>query len=272
MTRSRMALAVLALPGGAVLTTALVDGGRRMLAGSTATSSDPAAAVAGLAALLAALLAGWLTLCLALVLAAELPGVAGTSAAVLRDRVTPVVVRRWAAIVLGASVTATIVPGTAVAAVRASVDAAPAASEPAAGEGVGVGAGGAGAPSPSWRPAPSPTSLPSPGFAPPVDRAPSGTSAQTPSPGWVPQRPTSRYRGDPHLLSGRHRADSDEQAVAVRRGDTLWSIAAAHLGPEATDAEIARAWPRWQEANVAAIGDDPHRLLPGTLLSPPGTH
>lgn len=266
MARSRTALGLLALPGGLALTSALVDGGRRMLAGTTSPGADPAAAIAGLAAVLAALIAGWLTLCLALTLAAELPGVVGAGARELRDRVTPVVVRRWAAIVLGASVTATVVPGTAVAAARAAVDPTPTpAPTPAA-------TGGAGTPSPGWGSAPSPTSLPSPGFAPPTGRTPSSTATTTPAPGWVPERPSTRYRGDPHLLTGRHRAGAGEESVAVRRGDTLWSIAAAHLGPEATDAEIARAWPRWHAANADVIGPDPHTLLPGTLLTPPAGH
>ena len=262
MTGSRIALTLIALPGGAALTTALVDGGRRMLSGSTTAGADPAAAIAGLAAALAALIAAWLTLCLVLALAAELPGTLGVAARTMRDRVTPLVVRRWAAIVLGASVTATVVPSTAVATVRSSVDPAPSPDS----------SGGTSGPSPGWDAAPSPTTLPSPGFAPSSDRPPSTARTGATSPGWVPKRPSPRYRGDPHLLTGWHRADPADQSVVVRRGDTLWSIAAGHLGPDATDTEIALAWPRWHEANAAAIGTDPHNLLPGTLLAPPSHH
>lgn len=61
----------------------------------------------------------------------------------------------------------------------------------------------------------------------------------------------------------------ERTAVTVRPGDTLWDIAAAHLGPHATDAEIARAWPRWYDANRAAVGSDPDLLLPGTVLVAP---
>lgn len=57
--------------------------------------------------------------------------------------------------------------------------------------------------------------------------------------------------------------------VVVMRGDSLWSIAAAHLGPRATAAEIAAEWPRWHTANRAAIGADPDVILPGTVLQPP---
>ncbi|MFC3687800.1 hypothetical protein [Aquipuribacter hungaricus] len=57
--------------------------------------------------------------------------------------------------------------------------------------------------------------------------------------------------------------------VVVLAGDSLWSIAARHLGPGADDTEVAAAWPRWWEANRAVVGDDPHLLLPGQQLVPP---
>lgn len=261
MARSRIAPALLALPGGLTLTAALAEGAHRLLAGSTSPAGDPAAAIAGLAAVLATLIAAWLTFCLTLALLAELPGAVGEAARQVRDRVTPMVVRRWAAVVLGASVAATVVPGTAVSAVRSTPDPGHAAGpleEPAA-------------PSPGWRgapPAPTPTSVPAPGFTSRPHTARS-SSRSSPAPGWLPERPVTRQRTDPHLLTGRQRGAADDRSVAVRRGDTLWSIAAADLGPEATAAEIARAWPRWHAANASAVGSDPHHLLPGTLLTPP---
>lgn len=57
--------------------------------------------------------------------------------------------------------------------------------------------------------------------------------------------------------------------VTVRRGDTLWSIAAAHLPPGRTASDIARSWPRWYEANRDVIGADPDMLLPGDVLHGP---
>jgi nucleoid-associated protein YgaU len=57
--------------------------------------------------------------------------------------------------------------------------------------------------------------------------------------------------------------------VVVRPGDSLWTIAATHLGPEATDIEIAREWPRWFRANIATIGSNPDVLLPGQILRAP---
>jgi nucleoid-associated protein YgaU len=62
---------------------------------------------------------------------------------------------------------------------------------------------------------------------------------------------------------------TDPVVVVVRPGDCLWDIAAAHLGPGATAAEIARAWPRWYAANRAVIGPDPNLIHPGQRLVPP---
>lgn len=263
--RAREALLALgagcALPGGVALTAATATGAQRLLATASAPGGDPAAAITGLAALVAAGIAGWLTLSLALVLLARLPGRLGALSRRARDRVTPAIVRRWAAIVLGASVTASVLPGTAVAAVRV-VDAS---EPPAPGWRPSPGAGDAPSPSTRAESAPAPGWLPSPttstGAGPRVAVTP-------PSPGWTPSRPRARQRTDPTLLTGRQRPSSTREVV-VRRGETLWSIAATHLGPGATDAEVAAAWPRWHAANSAVIGPDPHHLLPGTRLTPP---
>lgn len=58
-------------------------------------------------------------------------------------------------------------------------------------------------------------------------------------------------------------------AVTVLAGDTLWDIAAAHLGAEASDVQIALEWPRWYAANRGLIGSDPDVLLPGQILLAP---
>lgn len=60
--------------------------------------------------------------------------------------------------------------------------------------------------------------------------------------------------------------------VTVRAGDTLWSIAAAHLPADSRDEEIAAAWPRWFEANRTAIGPDPDLIVPGLRLTVPAPH
>lgn len=316
VVRAREALLALgagcALPGGVALTAATATGAQRLLATASTPGGDPAAAITGLAALLAAGISGWLTLSLALVLLARLPGRLGALSRRARDRVTPAVVRRWAAIVLGASVTASVLPGTAVAAVRVVGASEP----PAPGWRPAPGAGDAPsatssptstraptrsappvptAPSPTSTPAPRASQAPAPGWlpttppsstspastspasAPPSTTSPSSTTpgrtgprvtTTPPSPGWTPSRPRARQRTDPTLLTGRQRPSSTREVV-VRRGETLWSIAATHLGPGATDAEVAAAWPRWHAANSAVIGPDPHHLLPGTRLTPP---
>ncbi|MFX4286064.1 LysM peptidoglycan-binding domain-containing protein [Janibacter sp. G349] len=304
---------VAALPGGITLTVATSTGGWRLVIGASGPGGDPAAAIAGLAALIAAIIAGWLTLSLALVLLAGLPGRAGALARIARDRVTPAIVRRWAAIVLGASVTATVVPGTAVAAVRVveaseppapgwrpaaapsasstasptSPSAAPSASPSASPSGPtgttspGPASGSAAtAPTPGWAtrptvmPSPTSTGATSPSTtptAPPTTTSGTQVTVTPPSPGWTPSRPPTRQRTDPTLLTGRPRPASSSEVV-VRRGDTLWSIVAARLGPGATAAEIAATWPRWHAANAAVIGPDPHLLLPGVRLAPPTDH
>jgi resuscitation-promoting factor RpfA len=55
----------------------------------------------------------------------------------------------------------------------------------------------------------------------------------------------------------------------VRRGDTLWSIAAHRLGPTATSTDIDAEWHRWFAANRRVIGDDADAIEPGQLLDPP---
>lgn len=65
------------------------------------------------------------------------------------------------------------------------------------------------------------------------------------------------------------RSDAAAQTVVVRAGDSLWSIAAGHLGPLATDAEIAAHWPRWYERNRDIIGGNPHLIIPGQVFVAP---
>ncbi|MBG6182092.1 nucleoid-associated protein YgaU [Arthrobacter sp. CAN_A214] len=59
--------------------------------------------------------------------------------------------------------------------------------------------------------------------------------------------------------------------VIVKPGDSLWTIAAAHLGAFATDLEVAGAWPSWYVANREVIGGNPSLLFPGQILRIPPT-
>ncbi len=75
--------------------------------------------------------------------------------------------------------------------------------------------------------------------------------------------------------SGSRRASSSpdgrEQTITVHAGDSLWAIAARHLGPGSSDAQVAAEWPRWFALNRATIGPDPDRLLTGTVLTVPAS-
>ncbi len=83
------------------------------------------------------------------------------------------------------------------------------------------------------------------------------------SPGWLPHRISLPLQ---RLLGGGTRKS---QEVVVRPGDTLWSIAARHLDPEATAGDIAESWPQWYAANRELIGPNPDRLAVGLVLTEP---
>jgi nucleoid-associated protein YgaU len=79
----------------------------------------------------------------------------------------------------------------------------------------------------------------------------------------LPDRPSGT--SPPSSTTRDHHSDT----VVVRRGDTLWSIAASAIGDNPSTAAIARSWPDWYAANRAVIGNDPDFLLPGTVLEAP---
>jgi nucleoid-associated protein YgaU len=58
-----------------------------------------------------------------------------------------------------------------------------------------------------------------------------------------------------------------ERIHQVVSGDTLWGLAAAELGPGASDAKISRAWQQIYARNRTVVGPDPSFLLPGELLA-----
>ncbi|MGB3187507.1 MAG: hypothetical protein WBG36_01815 [Ornithinimicrobium sp.] len=61
-------------------------------------------------------------------------------------------------------------------------------------------------------------------------------------------------------------------SVVVRRGDSLWAIAAHELGAGASDAHISARWSQWYEANRLIIGANPDRILPGQILAHPDSN
>lgn len=166
----------------------------------------------------------------------------------LAQRVTPALVHRAAATMLGAGLGVGLAGGSLASPFTAY-----------SGVGAQAVASAAAAPRPD---------APVPAHVPDLDRP------ADPLPGWTPDRPASGR--PPTAPSGVHlvatvplagRAVADE--VVVRRGDTLWDIAARHLGPDATAAEIAVEWPRWHRANGEVIGPRPDHILPGQRLRPP---
>ena len=138
---------------------------------------------------------------------------------------------------------------------------APLASAAGAPEGPGPGRPGPAAVSASWTPAP--------GQA-PAPHDPAAGSAVDPR--WKPVSPIV----DAGPLATRHARTQEtsgaRREVTIRSGDSLWSIAAATLGPFASDADIAREWPRLYAGNRDTIGANPHFLRPGqVLVLPPPT-
>ncbi len=92
----------------------------------------------------------------------------------------------------------------------------------------------------------------------------------------LPERVSVAPAGDPVDFPAHQPVPAAVRAtrtVLVGPGDTLWGLAARVLGPDATDAEVARAWPLVYERNRELIGPDPGHILPGQLLEiPAGLH
>lgn len=116
-------------------------------------------------------------------------------------------------------------------------------------------------PQPQWSAASTPTSSVLAGGH--RSATPQSATAPVPTPDWLPRSPS------PSAPERAGRALQDAPTVTVRQGDCLWDIAAEELGPYATDLEIDRRWRAWHQANIQTIGDDPHVLLPGTVLTAP---
>ncbi|WP_261561876.1 LysM peptidoglycan-binding domain-containing protein, partial [Frankia tisae] len=134
----------------------------------------------------------------------------------------------------------------------------------------------------SWpdleRPATDPPRTAAPSTA-PTGPAPAGGASTAPAPkppssapAHDPLVPSShRGTGVPASPSGTGRSPRADEAeeVVVLRGDSLWTIAARHLGPTATPEQISVEWHRWWAANSDVIGHDPNVILPGQRLIPP---
>lgn len=112
---------------------------------------------------------------------------------------------------------------------------------------------------------------PTPGVAAGVGLQQDPADRMLPQPGWTPtltERPAAPST-DVALVSTPPSEPLDR--VVVHRGDTLWGLAAQHLGDHATDRDVAEEWPRWYAANRDVIGDDPDLLRPGQQLVVPSS-
>ncbi|WP_052710618.1 LysM domain-containing protein [Pseudofrankia sp. DC12] len=133
--------------------------------------------------------------------------------------------------------------------------------------------------SPAGTPAGEPTADPTPSPAPwtptvvdsaPATEAAGGQAATSPDAGWPNLAPPfSSVPVSAPAPAAPTPADRSFDPQVVQRGDSLWTIAARHLGPGASDAQIAAEWPRWWAANRAVIGSDPNILHVGEQLQPP---
>jgi len=251
------------------------------------------------------LLAAWLALGCLFAVASLLPGAAGRAAREVADRVTPTAVRKVLTLVLGASVGSVALPpapvssaGSAPTARGAGVETSSAerasapdltpgyrpteltpGSTPSAGSARSARSFGSAGPTPSSHsqltdlpglpvdPGYSPTTGTQQGIAAPASpRPPDG-------PGYLPTQPEPVLDADRSRLMAPplRPAASAHDLVTVRRGDSLWTIAARHLGPGASDAQISREWPRWYAANRDVVGQDPDVIMPGVQLRPPSS-
>ncbi|MBE0008684.1 MULTISPECIES: LysM peptidoglycan-binding domain-containing protein [unclassified Arthrobacter] len=183
------------------------------------------------------ILVGWWAAALALALLSEgLRRGGHERAALVAGALSPQFMKRLAAAALGLQ----LVAGGSAPASALSIADGPGAPGPVVLAGNQVATPGADVPAiePQWKP------LPGPMESGPLLR---GELRQSPA---APNRPVPAV-------------------IEVGPGDSLWTIVARHLGPFATDVEIAQAWPRWHHENRQVIGDNPDLLLPGQLLRAP---
>jgi nucleoid-associated protein YgaU len=103
-------------------------------------------------------------------------------------------------------------------------------------------------------PSPTPSSPPATSAEPPTTSAePSPSSSSAPPPASPAQLPSEQASGVVCEL-------------VVASGDSLWSLAAAQLGPQASDADVDARWRALYAQNADAVGPDPDLVRPGLQL------
>ena len=268
--RSCGAMAVVALAGASLVAAAAVasvflstarDTWSAITAAGPAVPADGILLVASLGGLLLSL---WLGLGMTLSALSALPGAVGHASRLLAGRIAPAVVRKAVAFVLGSTLSAALVPGSAAAGIGAGA-AAPRPALMAAARDVMGDVRGTGdvAPDASFRHVSDPVHGMDVG---------TGDMEAAPPPSWSPWSAARRLPPKMPQTPGPARRSTPAFSVAgvvVHRGDTLWAIAARHLDPAATAADINAECQQWFAVNREAIGDDANLILPGQLLRPP---
>ncbi|MBF4993676.1 hypothetical protein ITX31_06085 [Arthrobacter gandavensis] len=259
--------AAVAAAGTMLLCAGLALGGPAGFGDSYRSLTDLQSA-AGLAAAGAGLLVlGWWTVGLgAAFLSAALLRGGSFRAAGFLGRLSPGFLKRLAAAALGVQLAASPLPVLAAPPVPAS-SAAPSAGNPVTAWSLDAVSSPPAA-NPAWQLAGA-GAQPSagPNRSVPAGPGDSHRSDSAVDPLWKPS--PGPVEGSLLIPGGTRGTEQREDAVTVTAGDTLWGLAAARLGPLATDHEIAEYWPAWHETNLRVIGPDPHRLLPGQVLAVP---
>jgi len=82
----------------------------------------------------------------------------------------------------------------------------------------------------------------------------------------------TRVRHPITMESGSTDTPSSDGSVVVERGDHLWKISARHLGPEATEGEVAPYWREVITVNTPHLrSGDPDLIYPGEVVRLPAT-
>ena len=186
----------------------------------------------------------------------------GASARTVMGGRADVVLRRWGAPLVRRITTGALIAGIAI---SPAATAAPSASAPPDDLGWRVSTGAAAAP--PDKSAPDPDGAESAQDSPPAEPAPPAVeSAENADPAApsdsAPDAPDAPDDGTGTRTDSAH-------THTVEPGESLWSITAAALGPDATDAQIVQTWPLVYETNTEPIGSDPSLLRPGAELRLP---
>ncbi len=245
--------ALLLMAGHAGVTGLLVWGTAGALAGLRDAATPPVGTAVALAAGVGAwAVLSWLTVATALALAAAAVSGLGSPAHLRAAGLAPAAARRLVGAVVGIVVAGGPLAGALPSAAADRVVVPAAASTATAADRLG---------------APDPVG---------TDGVPPDRPAASAPPGWTPDRPAATHRrsaGDDAAVRLVATVPNAEHGVVdevvVRRGDTLWDIAARHLGSGAGAAEVAAEWPRWYAANRDVIGSDPGLIRPGQRLTAP---